>query len=927
MEIKNLFTPEAQQFGSQLAWVARKVAKPLQQPIQELWQQFTAKVQPAIQWIQDTVNTGFVEPIVKPIKEWVQRVKAVQDINTAFSDAWINLDDIKMLAEDEGIDFNQVLTKFQNNWIKVQWMEEMQAQQEAKAQEIPQWEDLWVMGNIKEGAIGAFRAGEQIPRIIGSWLWYVGEKIGEWLDVITPWLGTGSKELGQKFQQLGSDVTMAGMTDGGTNPLTQKQINARQTGGELALTAPIGGWYVAWATWVWWLALRSGVVGAGFGAAQPIIDKGWQATMWDIATGWALGGVTGAVAWPLISKVIAPAIGGIASKTGKYWQALVKWGAEWLKKSVARDIASIKTPWVETVTRNIPKAVVRRDLWFTPTERAKIEKITWLDEGTYILNKGLAWKWKEELAEVFMKQSDDMYNGITKELSKVKTPVKSEVAKEALQDIMEQLESSPKIARAYAKDIAWVKSMLARDEFTLSELNNIRRAYDKVNTGMFTVQGKARSGLENAVDVKVRWDLSNQLQKEAKKVWVDVKAMNTELRAWLEMKDALLRRLSQEERNNFIWLQDLWVSAILSGWNPVSAVATIAAKKYAEKVAPGLAQKAYNLNKAPNVTRTVSRGNTIVNRNKSSGLGLGNSTDNTVVSNPVNKVTPKWVQKKTVKKDPLQEKYDAEQKNAKPIVIEKKPIVTPTVPKNTVNTPIVEKTATEVIKPKNSIYTSQEKAESYVKWYEKELSTPGISNKSITYLKKWLEDAKQEVELWKSLNKPNAKQQGIKQKNQDTINDELINDYQTNLTSEIKKWTQLNRIPTSQEFIKSKEVVNPIKSKDNITRNEAIQKWFSDSAKTRWDKWDFTRKEIWEAKSYLKSNYKGKQYNIDWKNYKVDAIDNRNEQVRLIDSNGDIIRVKVNNLPETKLTDKDVFDYYNSRVQKWYKTEWIPKKK
>ena len=46
--------------------------------------------------------------------------------------------------------------------------------------------------------------------------------------------------------------------------------------------------------------------------------------------------------------------------------------------------------------------------------------------------------------------------------------------------------------------------MLKKGEYTLSELNNIRRAYDKVNTGMFTVQGKARSGIENDIDVKVR---------------------------------------------------------------------------------------------------------------------------------------------------------------------------------------------------------------------------------------------------------------------------------------------------------------------------------------------------------------------------------------------------------------------------------------
>jgi hypothetical protein len=85
-------------------------------------------------------------------------------------------------------------------------------------------------------------------------------------------------------------------------------------------------------------------------------------------------------------------------------------------------------------------------------------------------------------------------------------------------------------------------------------------------------------------------------------------------------------------------------------------------------------------------------------------------------------------------------------------------------------------------------------------------------------------------------------------------------------------------------------------------------------------------KERVEATKYLKSNYKGKEYMIDWKKYKVDAIDNRNEQVRLVDSEGNIIRVKINKLPETKVTDKDIFDYYNGRIQKWYKTVLSPQK-
>ena len=412
---------------------------------------------------------------------------------------------------------------------------------------------------------------------------------------------------------------------------------------------------------------RGAVYGGIYGAANPIMEKWSEATASDIWYDALWGATTGAIAGPLLEKVVSPAIGKtIQSATSginaaKFAQgSLVDKAKAWIQatgKNIARGIKSIPTGW-ETLTRNIPRAIVKRDLGFTPTQRAKIENITGGDEAQYILKKWLAGKPKEELAQIFMKQADDAYNGITTKLANIDKTVKSNHADEALQDILDQLNSSPKIQRAYAKDIAWVENMLKKGEYTLSELNNIRRAYDKVNTGMFTVQWKARSGLENEIDVKVRRWLSDQLQKEAKKFGVDVKWMNTELRAWLEMKDALLSRLSQEERNNFLWLQDLGVSAILSGGEPVSAVATIAAKKYAEKVAPWLAQKAYNLNKNPNVTRRVSRGNTITPRNKSSGLGLASSTSNPMVSDSVKppivpKAKPKATTESALKTTPV----------------------------------------------------------------------------------------------------------------------------------------------------------------------------------------------------------------------------------------------------------------------------------
>jgi len=388
---------------------------------------------------------------------------------------------------------------------------------------------------------------------------------------------------------------------------------------------------------------RGAVYGGVYGAANPIMEKGSDATASDIGYG-ALGGAAmGAVAGPLLEKVVAPAIGKVAQSTTSWLKAAkftqgsisdkIGAGLQASGKNISRWVKSIPM-WGETLTRSIPKAIVKRDLGFTPTQRAKIEKITGGDEAQYILKKWLAGKSKEELAEIFMKQSDDAYNGITTKLAKIDKTVKSTHADEALQDILDQL-SSPKLKRAYAKDIVWIENMLKKWEYTLSDLNNIRRAYDKVNTGMFTAKWNMRSSIENAVDVKIRQWLSDQLQKEAKAFWVDIKWMNTELRAWLEMKDALLSRLSQEERNNFLWLQDLWVSAILSGGNPVSAVAMIAAKKYSEKVAPWLAQKLYNTNKNSNVTRLVSRGNTITPRNKSSGLGLASSTSDTMVSDAV----------------------------------------------------------------------------------------------------------------------------------------------------------------------------------------------------------------------------------------------------------------------------------------------------
>ena len=168
MEIKNLLTPQARtSFESVSQGIKRKV-----KPLSDIWSDFVAQnveaIKPAVQNVAETVNTSFVEPIIQPIQQAQQKTQAIGQLNSLFSEKWINADDIKALAEEEGLDFNEVITTFQNNGIKVEGMNEIVKQSEAKYKEIPEWEDLWFFGGAKELATGAFRAWEQIPSITGN---------------------------------------------------------------------------------------------------------------------------------------------------------------------------------------------------------------------------------------------------------------------------------------------------------------------------------------------------------------------------------------------------------------------------------------------------------------------------------------------------------------------------------------------------------------------------------------------------------------------------------------------------------------------------------------------------------------------------------------------------------------------------------------
>jgi len=104
----------------------------------------------------------------------------------------------------------------------------------------------------------------------------------------------------------------------------------------------------------------------------------------------------------------------------------------------------------------------------------------------------------------------------------------------------------------YKRDIEYLKTLTQQSDYSLSELHALRQAFDKVNTGMYTAKGAVRSGTRAGAEVEVRNMLSNDIQENALKNGIDVKAMNTDLRVALTLKDGLLRSLSQEAKNNLV---------------------------------------------------------------------------------------------------------------------------------------------------------------------------------------------------------------------------------------------------------------------------------------------------------------------------------------------------------------------------------------
>lgn len=274
--------------------------------MQQAKQDFSMMRQP----ISSAINKGFIEPV----KKEYNYTKKVSGVKSQYAkELWSlgitaqTLDEMWLSDEEK----QAVKAIYAQVGAKIPWLEEIETQQQAMAQEqARQWEDLWFFGSIIEWAKWIWQAGMYIPELAGNigsmipWAmweiaWFAGSAL--WVERENNPFYTSLKEWQRATQRAGQMVTWAGVDN---LNLTEKQKEARRTWAMLALTAPVpvkGLWLVKWtglgATALrGWFAWAQGTT-AYMAASEWRLPTGGELAMW---TAWW------AALWPVLEKAVIP---------------------------------------------------------------------------------------------------------------------------------------------------------------------------------------------------------------------------------------------------------------------------------------------------------------------------------------------------------------------------------------------------------------------------------------------------------------------------------------------------------------------------------------------------------------------------------------------------------------------------------------------
>lgn len=646
MELKNLLSKKTQQAFS-TAWQGiQKEFKPVIDVAQEAWTAIKQEFSPMVENVSNAA-TNIAKPIVEPIQQAQQRTQAIGEINTFFSDAWITLDDIKALAEDEGIDPNEVITKFQKNGIKVQWMEELQAQEQAKAEEeankpfqfdvAPEYDEVTALSKLT-WAIPKF---QDQPN--DSPLTSIAKSVGN-LPTNALQVAGGIGDIGLSYARNLDQWPIDAFTETAKakiiNPTIAQAYDVKniaqegyKKGGVLWATE----WLVSKAKW---FAVENPVSTMMMTQGVKNVKRWWEAlkTAWQEAMQWNIGKAT---AWLAKST-------GIGLKENIYdpikmWvTAPIKLAQLWAKWVwVVAKKAGIKAPErVQNISNNMAERMLSSQWKLTKPIRKELEGKIGQSWPKFALENDLVGKDIESTADnAWVFKIDKIKEKIeaVKTFGKTETP---SVAKNVAQVLKSDIEAS--VEKSYGKgktqkvldenhpELAWVYRLA--DEITKSneidyvKLEQLKELHDYLNPEniQYDISGKPISETRNILSAGKRQKLQQILEAEGQKRGIDIKKINKDIQGAYTLEKWLNDTVGRIANLNILWLWDTQTAVISSilWWAPW-AVGGILLKKWltSEWFVWGLAKSIYskknastnNSNPSGDMTPPVTRLGRIMN--------------------------------------------------------------------------------------------------------------------------------------------------------------------------------------------------------------------------------------------------------------------------------------------------------------------------
>ena len=390
-----------------------------------------------------------------------------------------------------------------------------------------------------------------------------------------------------------------------------------------------------------------------WGAVKDVATDALQSKVWRTAIEWVqkVAGDTGQEAWKFVKRQ-SEKVGlwfekvwsGTKQVLEQPWETLKAWQAFIKRKAQgAKESATNVVEWAEKkLTRDLPVRVVENRAGLTPTERRKIEDLgekAW----EFLLRKDMATMDKSEQAMKLSEIADNAYNDITVKLKNIDSRHKSDDVKKMLNTMQDEMNKSDIIKSEMWDYIEKLNELQKQADYTPAELLAIRRDFDRIVGKDIFKKSWRVTWEEDKIIAWRRRNVSEMIDDIWKKAWIDISDMNKDLRKSIILREWLLRRLSQEQKNNIFSLQDIWMWAILSAWDPITTAWVVLWKKGLEAIVPYWMQTLYNLTRWKNYVKAGNLSRDVPVRPRDTNRGLSITTGSNVNRLPTEWVEPKWL--------------------------------------------------------------------------------------------------------------------------------------------------------------------------------------------------------------------------------------------------------------------------------------------